>query len=133
MVRLRLSPLTRLTRVKSTAHKMRSVLVRPNLTKPLVDVAGALPSDSERVQQFGGVVADIAHVFADLAGFHLVGGINGRVRGVGIAGEPAVEVARVEDDRHAVVDRRYVELDLDVKHNEKSTTFSVEVNLRHLK
>ena len=63
------------------------------------------------VQQLGGVVADVAYVFGDLEGLHLVGWeraqqVDRRLFG-GLAVDPAVEVARVQDDGHAVVDRRH--------------------------
>ena len=60
------------------------------------------------IQQLGGVVADVAYVFGDLEGLHLVGGerpqeVDRRLVG-DLAVEPAVEVAGVQDDGHAVVD-----------------------------
>ena len=46
-----------------------------------------------------------------------------------VGGKPAVVVPRFENQCKAVVNGTYVELELDVKHDEKSTTFSVEVDL----
>ena len=47
--------------------------------------------------------------------------------------QPSLVVLRFDDDAHSVVILRYVELELDVNHNEKSMTFSVEVKLLPLK
>ena len=63
------------------------------------------------VEQFGRVVADVAHVFGDLEGLPLVGGeraekIDRRLIGH-FAIDPTVVIPRVQDAWHAVVDGRH--------------------------